>query len=122
MNTILKYNLDELFRYLFSIVCIILSLRLLVVPEAIENYRLFGVADHIRQIMGVGGLIASVLFIIEKTVYIGAAFLLLGIAYALFHHMNVGQTTSWLIFLGGGILIVLLFAFKRRTWIEDVEN
>lgn len=119
MNFILKYNFDELLRFLFGIICIILSLRLLVVPEAIENFTSFGVTSNLRYILGAGGLVGAALFIFEKTTIIGAVMLLLGFAYSIYLHQLNGQEITWLIVCVVMILFILLFVFKRKGMVVD---
>ncbi len=95
---------------------------MLIVPEAIENFRSFEMTDNVRMIMGIGGLIGSALFIIEKTTLIGAVMLLLGFAYSIYLHHIDNQEISWLIVCVVAIVFILLFVFKRKSMREDVEE
>ncbi len=116
MNTIIKYSLDELFRYLLSIAFIILSLRLLLTPEMIPSFSVFENMGNGRIMLGVFALVITLMFIIEKTKLIGGILLLLLFTYGGYlHYTTIGGIPLGLMIASGGIIFVLLMDYKRKS-------
>lgn len=115
MNFIIKNNIDNILRYLLGITLLILSMRVLFNSSTIETFKIFEQPEYIRQLLGISEVIASILFIINRTRMWGAIGLFLVFGLAAYIHLNIGKTPMGLIPWTLGILFVLYFDRKRKT-------
>jgi hypothetical protein len=118
LNFILRNNIDRILRYVLGIALLILSLRLLFNSGTIEKFNIFEQADYIRLILGISEVVASLLFIINRTQRWGVISLLL--VFAAYIHLNIGRIPYALAPWTLGILFVVFFERKRKATINTV--
>lgn len=107
--------IGKILRYLLGFMLLFLSLRVLFNSSTIEIFDKFKQPEIIRYILGISEVIASILFIVNRTKLKGAIGLFLVFLLAAYIHLNIGKIPWALIFWILGILLALYLEKKKTT-------